>query len=528
MSSRPPISRRRLLGWGVGACAAVALPGCTGRQSATPSASASGTPQTPSAVELEPQVRDLTLRLWAEASDAQIVPGTTSPVYRYQAEVLDGDPASVQPGTSYLGPTLHLRSGQRVRVNFENRLPEGETIVHWHGLLVPQEQDGQPGDAIAAGSSYDYDFVVENGEGTYWYHPHPHMHTGEQVYRGMAGLLIVHPGTADAAGALPTGANDLALVLQDRTVASDGSLSYLTSMRDQMMGFVGDTLVTNGVAGYAVSVRREAYRVRLLSGTNSRTQYLTWSTGDPMRVVATDGRALPQMVEVPGLLLTPAQRTDLWVDFSGFDVGETVQLRTANTFVESGGMGRGMGAGMGSAGDAALDLSGEVAATFQIADSPSAPGSIPESLGPAPSVLAEDAVNSGSPKQFVLSTARMTHWINGTQWEGRVASEVETVRAGTVELWEFVNQSPMAHPMHLHGQAFRVVSRSWDSTAAEASWASIEPGVVEEGMRDTIIVWPGQRVQIAVPFGPHLGYFLYHCHILEHEDAGMMRNFLVT
>jgi FtsP/CotA-like multicopper oxidase with cupredoxin domain len=110
----------------------------------------------------------------------------------------------------------------------------------------------------------------------------------------------------------------------------------------------------------------------------------------------------------------------------------------------------------------------------------------------------------------------------------RVVTELETVEANTVELWEIVNQSPIAHPMHLHGDAFRVVSRSWDNDGLAEAWATISDGVIESGLRDTVLVWPGQRVQIAAWFAEHTGYFLYHCHILEHQDGGMMRSFLVT
>lgn len=521
----PPaaITRREALALGLGATAAAGLSACTGSPPKPGTRPSPTVVATPSAVALEPTVRDLSLRIWAESGEAQIREGVSTTVHRYGAEVLDGDPASVAPSDSYLGPTLHLRTGQRVRVHFENRLPDGASIIHWHGLDLPQDQDGQPSAAVEPGSSYDYDFVVANAEGTYWYHPHPHMHTGEQVYRGLAGLLVVHGESVE----LPSGEADIALVLQDRTLTSDGSLRYVSTMQDRMMGFVGDTLVTNGVEGYAVRVGRRPYRVRLLGGTNSRTQYLTLSTGEPLHVVATDGVLLPDAVRVPGLVLTPAQRSDLWIDFSSARPGDRIELLTAPTFVVGGGMGM-MMRGMGAAADEALPLPTAVAATFVVGDDAPEPGTPPSRLGAPPALAESDAVNAEAPKEFVLTMAHMSHRINGRQWEGLVADELETVRAGTVELWEFVNRSPMAHPMHLHGRHFRVVGRSWDSAGTEASWASIEAGVVESGLRDTVLVWPGQRVRLAVPFGEHRGHFTYHCHILEHEDAGMMRNFRVV
>ncbi len=170
--------------------------------------------------------------------------GSTTDVLRFSVDVVDGDPASVVPSGSYLGPTLRLRQGQRVRVSFDNELDQ-DSIVHWHGLVVPEDQDGQPTAAVRPGETYEYDFVVTNRPGTYWYHPHPHHHTGEQVYRGLAGLLIVHGDEPD----LPSGSEDLALVLHDRTIGSDGQLSYGGTRHDQMAGFVGATMVTNGVAG---------------------------------------------------------------------------------------------------------------------------------------------------------------------------------------------------------------------------------------------------------------------------------------
>ena len=511
------IGRRDALGLFFGAGAALALAACT---SDSPNAeSAAPTTTSRPGPELEDTVRDLTLNLWAEPSTAEITPGVATDIYSFGAEVVDGDPASVTPSGSYLGPTLHLQTGQRVRITFENRLPE-ESIVHWHGLVVAQDQDGQPSDAVAPGATYEYDFIIDNPPGTYWYHPHPHGRTGEQVYKGLAGLLIIHGEEP----LLPAGDNDIAVVLQDRTIGSDGQLRYVNSMHDQMAGFVGGSLVTNGVTDLTLNVRREPYRVRLLNGANSRTQYLTWSTGQPLTAIATDGTLLPQATDVEGLVITPAQRTDLWVDFSAFEPGQQLELLSSDTFIESGSMmGNGMGVQMGSN----LDLDPSVAATFLVIDSDRSPGSLPDSLGTPPTFGVADAVNRDSPKQMTLSTRRASHWINNRQWEGREATDVETVNANTVELWEFINQSPMAHPMHLHGKSFLVTSRTWDDDSAAGSWATIESGIIDAGLRDTVLVWPGQRVQIAVPFGDHSGYFPYHCHILEHEDSGMMRNFRV-
>lgn len=467
--------------------------------------------------------RDLRLRLWAEPGQASIIAGKQSEVWRFGAEVLEGDPASVVAHQSYLGPTLRFHRGQRVRVRFENRLRE-PTIVHWHGLVLPQLQDGQPNEAVPGGATYDYDFVVDNEPGTYWYHAHPHGRTGEQVYRGLAGVLIVYGDEPD----LPKDERDIPVVLQDRTLGADGQLRYVRQMHDQMAGFVAQTLVADGVAECTIPVARAPFRLRLLNAANARTQLLRWSDRSPMHVVATDGHLLPSLVTVPAAVVTPGQRADVWMDFSRFEPGARVELQSANLFVESpafagGGMG-GMG-GMGA--NASLNLDWEVAVTFVVQPGAASPGKAP-SIAPARPLLTEStAVNRSQPKVFELTMRQASHWINGVQWADRSVAEVETAVAGTVELWEFVNRSPLPHPMHLHGQPIRVVSRTWDDRTLANEWSSIEEGLLEEGLRDTVLVWPGQRVRIVVPFGPHEGYFLYHCHVLEHEDAGMMRSFRV-
>ncbi len=516
------LHRREALELLLGAGALVALGGC--RSDASDSAgslsSALSSPEAtaPEVVSLEAEVRDLKLSLWAEASVATIAAGLTSDVYSFGAKVIEGDPGSITPGPSYLGPTIHLRPGQRVQISFENRL-EDESIVHWHGLVVPQDQDGQPADSVDPGETYDYDFVVDNDPGTYWYHPHPHAKTGEQVYRGLAGMLLIHGDEPD----LPSGANDLSLVLQDRTIGADGQLQYVGNMRDQMAGFVGSTLVTNGVADLVTMVNPEPYRLRILNGANSRTSYLTLSTGDPITAIAVDGHLLPEARTIPGLVITPAQRTDLWIDFSNYEAGQRIELLSANTFNEAGNM---MGGGMGGGGELSLDP--QTAMTFVVSDAPSSKGELPASLGRPVDFGLDDAINPTEPKEFVLTTRRGSHWINDLQWEGRKSSEPEQVKAGTIEVWDFVGQSPLAHPMHVHGKSFSVIGRTWDDESAADSWAQISDGIIDDGLRDTVLVWPGQRVRIAVPIADHLGYFLYHCHILEHEDDGMMRNFNVS
>ena len=210
-------------------------------------------------------------------------------VLRFEGERLAGPAeafSAAGPG-GYLGPTFRVRRGQRLRVQFDNRLDEA-SIVHWHGLDVAEESDGHPRFAVEGGGRYRYDFTVQNRPGTYWYHPHPDGRTGYQVYAGMAGLFLVVDDD-DAARGLPALEFDLPLVIQDRSVGADGELVYEPST---MLGFLGDRMFVNGRPEASFDVRAGSYRLRLVNGSNARIYKLAWSDGSPMTVIGSDGGLL--------------------------------------------------------------------------------------------------------------------------------------------------------------------------------------------------------------------------------------------
>lgn len=277
-------------------------------------------------------VPDVEIALQAIPADVNILPGKATRVWQYQGRVIRGDPNSLQtmPG-SYLGPVFRLRKGQRVRITFTNNLPE-QSIVHWHGLRVPDDMDGHPRFAIAPGKTYEYEYQVVNRAGTYWYHPHPNMLTGPQVYNGMAGLFLVSDDEESAAG-LPAGEFDIPLVIQDRSFDDQNQLVYMTpGTNDMTMGFLGDTIMVNGHPDYTLEVATRPYRLRILNGSNSRVYKLGWQDGTPLTVVGTDGGLLEKPVTKPYVTLAPAERVELWVDFSGqtMDSELTLQSLTFN------------------------------------------------------------------------------------------------------------------------------------------------------------------------------------------------------
>ena len=207
-------------------------------------------------------VPDVELVLTAAPDEVSVLPGAPTRVWRFTGRLLKGPADTLQtlPG-SYLGPVIRLRRGQQVRVRFANQLAE-DSIVHWHGLDVPERADGHPRLAIGHGREYVYEFEVTNRAGTYWYHPHPHMRTGAQVYQGLAGLLLVRDAEEDAL-ALPSGEAELLCVLQDRRFDARNQLVFHGGgMMEMMNGFLGDRVLVNGQPQPTTEVDAAWHRVR--------------------------------------------------------------------------------------------------------------------------------------------------------------------------------------------------------------------------------------------------------------------------
>ena len=472
----------------------------------------------------------------AVADTVEIKPGVMTDVWRLVAEVTNGDAAVVEPiAGSYLGPTLRLRKGQRVRIVFDNEIPQ-ETIVHWHGLDVPEDMDGHPRFAVPEGGSYEYEFTVVNRAGTYWYHPHPHGLTGPQVYAGMAGLLLVGDAEEDALS-LPSGEFELPMVLQDRTFDGERLVYLPNGMMDQMMGFLGDEILVNGRPDTVFPVAARSYRLRILNGSNSRIYKLGWDDGAPLVVVATDGGLLETPVTRPYVTLGPAERVDLWVDFEQDAVGTTRKL-VSLPFESEQMMGGMMDSNALIPNGAEFDL-----ASFEVDREASSTDPLPDRLSDLGFASVDEATNPDAPRTIVLSFARGTWMLNGRTFQMTEVSPEETVQFGSTEVWEFFNAGGMgggggrggmggmseglAHPMHMHGQQFQVLERTIDDDG-RAAWESVREGYVDEGWKDTVLVMPGERVRILRRFTGFPGLFLYHCHILEHEDMGMMRNFRIA
>ncbi len=547
------LSRRKFLGLSGIGLAAAALAACAPELppvSPAPATPSGGEPN-PSPTSPNPTPAptrspanapaDVAIALAAAPASVAILPGQPTQVWQFSGQVQQGDPAALQPApNSYLGPTIRMQKGQRLKVTFTHDLPQ-ESIVHWHGLHVPAEMDGHPRYAINRGETYEYAFEILNRAGTYWYHPHPHGITGPQVYAGMAGFFIVHDEEEQALG-LPSGEFDIPLVIQDRVFDGNNQLVYRPNgMMDQMMGFLGDQILVNGQPNFTLPVATRPYRLRLLNGSNSRIYKLGWSDGSPFTVIGNDGGLLEKPVQRPYITLGPAERVELWVDFSDKAVGQEIVLRSL-PFPAPAGMGM-MGGGMmggrgrGMAGASALGLGDPFdILTVRVEKKSNERATLPDRLSTIEKLNPRDAVAT---KTIALTMRPPNGWtLNGRTFQMTAVAPEERVKLGSIEIWEFVNNGGgmgmmgggmmgLPHPMHMHGEQFQILDRQM-SRAGRAMWESLKDGYVDEGWKDTVLVLPGERVRVIRRFADFTGLFLYHCHNLEHEDMGMMRNFEIV
>jgi FtsP/CotA-like multicopper oxidase with cupredoxin domain len=427
--------------------------------------------------------------------------------------------ASVWPGTStalwtlggiYPSPTVRLAAGEGVGIQLRNDLPE-PTNVHWHGLVVPEAADGHPVDLVAPGTTRDVSFRAPSRAGTFWYHPHPDRRTAPQVYAGMAGFLLVEDDAAAALG-LPTGDRDVSVLLQDRRLFDDRSFTYAPFPMDLMNGYLGDVALANGTPDAYLSVSASPWRLRLLNGSNARIFRVGFDDGRTFLVVGSDGGLLERPVNATFLDLGPGERVEIVVDFSSDALGSSVPLVSHTFAVPGGGFGPGMGPGVGMAGGRPqgspmtllrLDVD-------RAAEAP--PFQPPERLVP---LERHDPAQVRTRRSFVMQSwgppVQGAFTINGLSFEPE-RMDVRVPR-GELELWEVVNASRHPHPFHVHAVQFQVASRT-----------SGPIGPHETGWKDTVLVWPGERVELLMRFEGDAGLFILHCHNLEHEDAGMMLN----
>ena len=431
-----------------------------------------------------------TFELAARAGTTDFVSGSTTPTWGYNG--------------SFGGPTIRATTGERVRIAVRNELDE-TTTAHWHGAKLPAAADGGPHQPIHPGESWTAEWTIEQPAATLWYHPHNHGTTEAHVYRGLAGLLLVDDPGSPEQNPLPHdyGVDDVPLIITDRSFARDGSFDE--SRRDAA-GMLGDTILVNGTVSPRFEAGRAETRFRILNASTARSYRLQLDRS-PMLLVGTDNGLLPEPVEIRGITLTPGERAEVVVRL---EPGQRAMLRS-------------LPHALGLLGT--TERASGTRDRFDILEIERVTG---VSGGGSNSPLADRLAAAGGSLAAALPEpdepdARRTvtlqnDTINHRAMNMRRIDEVVTV--GSRERWFITNEHFLPHNLHIHNARFLVRSIGGQEPAPEL-----------RGWKDTVYAPPSRTVVVDVEFGtatdPHRPY-MFHCHLLQHEDQGMMAQFVVV
>ena len=390
----------------------------------------------------------------------------------------------------YLGPTIRARKGEELRIEVLNRLKD-PTTVHWHGGIVPAEADGNVHQIIEAGGKWSAEFPIIQPAATLWYHPHFMGTTAEQVYEGLAGMFIIDDDEADSLS-LPNqyGVDDIPLILQERRFNSRGQYTYRPSMPDVMHGYFGNTLLVNGGIEPTIESPRVPLRLRILNGSNSSLFQIIVRGLDGFYQIGTDGGLLEKPVQMEQLIFSPSERVEIVLDLAkakGDSVVIDVRSNGGRTYK-------------------ALEI--------KLNSNRSSFWSVPDTLAHIERIPESESARTRNFEMAVRMGGVMT--INGRQMDMNVINEY--VRLGDTEIWRIVNTPMMglAHTFHVHAVQFLVLDVN-----------GYPPPPSLSGWKDSILLAPGDTVRIIARYNEYPGLYMYHCHLLEHEDAGMMGQFKI-
>ena len=424
---------------------------------------------------------------------------------------------------AYLGPVVRVQNGP-LQPKVANALT-WPVSSHWHGLLVPGEHDGGPHLPIARGSIWSPDMEISQQPCTAFFHTHIHGRTAKDVYAGLAGVLHIVDGRDGERGLPETyGTDDLTLIIQDRRFTGNGSMVYANSMMDIMHGMTGETILVNGQFGTAAHVPKGIVRLRLVNASNARIYSFYLSDSRPMHLLATDGGYLARPMALETLRMGPGERAEILVDFTN---GQAVSL------MSDGDPNQGMGGMMGRARGMLDGLTGarrfEVLPFLVDERLPASVDRLPDAIGGEPPALADSetiktrrfsldmGMGGGMMGRGGMMGGGMMGGfaINSDAFAMNVINE--RVSLGDTERW-IVSTNMLVHPFHIHGVAFQVIRENGRDPLPEST-----------GWKDTVVI--DQESELLVRFNQPAGDetpFMYHCHILEHEDGGMMGQFTVT
>ncbi|WP_432986225.1 multicopper oxidase family protein [Dactylosporangium sp. CA-233914] len=394
---------------------------------------------------------------------------------------------------SYLGPTLRAKRGEHVNINVRNTLAE-PTTVHWHGMHLPASQDGGPHHPIPAGGLFQAAWTIDQPAATLWYHPHPSERTETQVYRGLAGMFIVDDGEP-AQRALPHdyGVDDIPVLVQDKKF--DGDQLSMDERFGSDIGVLGDEILVNGTPAPFLDVRSELVRLRLLNASTARVYSFTLADGRPFALVGTDGGLLDKPYMTDRVRLSAGERAEIVVSLRP---GERVALRST----------RPLGGGLDSKFNGGQD-------SFDILQLRAAPALTPATLpGTLLSTPRLDPAQAAQTRSFTFQGRK----INGRGMDMGRADAV--VVKDTTEVWNVANGHDTPHSFHIHDVQFQVLKVDGQAPPPQLG-----------GWKDTVFLEPHQRYTVIARFADYADpttAYMFHCHVLRHEDNGMMGQFVVV
>ncbi|MGB1248153.1 MAG: multicopper oxidase domain-containing protein [Chitinophagales bacterium] len=432
-----------------------------------------------------------------QTGTTEFIPGVQSATYGYNG--------------SLLGPTLIFQQNDSLNITVNNNV--GETVtLHWHGMHVPAKFDGGPHNEIEDGQSWSPTFKVYEEASTMWYHSHLHHNTLRQVNKGLAGMIIIKDDN-EATLDLPRtyGVDDFPIIIQDRSFDSTGVLI------DHVV--LGDTVMTNGTLSPYVECPAQMVRFRLLNASAQRIYNIGMSDDRNFSIIAGDAGLIAEPYDTNRIVISPGERVEIVVDFSG-ENGDSLQLLTYASELE-----------LGHPGGPFLIADDHFPSAINGIDLPFLQMNIVAATA-SPVTSISTTLNNIVPLDTSLAVRERYKKLSGTLdnsgnrvWtiNDRAYSMMridDIVVDGDIEVWELDNSSAITHPFHIHAGHFYIVSRN-----------GVAPPPYERGKKDVVYVRGGEKVKFAMKFEDfpdeeHL--YMYHCHLLNHEDHGMMAQFLMV
>ena len=441
-----------------------------------------------------PAITGTNFNLTLDKSTKQFNSGAVTATYGYN-------------GNSFWGPTLIMNQGDDVKINVTNNLSD-QTTVHWHGFHIPAIMDGGPHQIIEAGATWSPNFKIKNNAGTYWYHPHLHLKTYEQLAKGAGGFIIIKD-PIESALSLPRtyGTDDIPLVLTSRRFNNDNSFN--------ISGAYGDYLLANGTLNAQVSLPKQYVRLRILNAEIERGYDLGLSDNRSFNIIGNDGGLLNAPITATRVKMMPGERVEILVNLGNDALGSTLDLKAYNSGQKFGFPG-GEPATSGEFGSLLNNKDFTVLHIKIGASTNNAITTLPSKLANNTYWTNADVTNSrtinitggqaGSAFTFDNNTYGFTN-IN------------QTINLNAVEKWTIVNNNVFGHSFHVHDVQFKIIARSSGAV-----------GEHESGWKDTVYVPLGETVTVIAKFDDFadpINPFMYHCHFSNHEDGGMMGQFLV-